>query len=430
MHCGTSSQSHACILLVAPPDSYRVAPYIRAANQLGIPIKIASHGEHSLVNEVASGLHIDLYNQDAAIKAIVAASEQDNYCGIIAADDMATEIAAHAAHALRLPHNPPQAVHLTRWKHKARAVLKKAGLPAPDFWTVNISDATQGHTPAITFPCVVKPLNLSASRGVIRCNNIAELVNASKRIANIIAPLPDAEARSTVLIEQYIPGAEIAVEAILVDGELTPIAIFDKPDPLEGPYFEESYYVTPSRLPAVVQQKAVHIIEQACKAYGLTTGPVHAELRINDDEPYIIEIAARTIGGECARLLEYASGQSLEALVIQFATGLVKSDVKFDTAAGVLMIPTPQSGILRRVEGVLSAQKLPHINAIHLAIREGHELITLPEGASYLGFIFASADSPQQVEQALRDAYAQLNIIVDPLWRIEGIPGRPRLGAI
>ena len=198
-----------------------MAPYINAAKQLGIPIKIASKGEYSLVTEIASGLHIDLTDQASAIASIVNTADKYNYCGIIAADDMATEIAAHAAQALNLPHNPPQAVHLTRWKHKARAVLQQAGLPVPSHWAISINDAIAGLFPDISFPCVVKPVNLSASRGVIRCNNTAELIQASKRIAAIIAQLTEPEARSLVLIEQFIPGPEIALEAILQNGKLT-----------------------------------------------------------------------------------------------------------------------------------------------------------------------------------------------------------------
>ncbi|KPJ95179.1 MAG: hypothetical protein AMJ55_04515, partial [Gammaproteobacteria bacterium SG8_15] len=364
------------MLLVAPPDSYRVAPYIDAAQRLHTAIEIASNGKHSLVNEIASGLHINFDDPAAAIDAIVNAAKQQPYAGIIAADDMASEIAAAAAQALDLPHNPPHAVHFTRWKHKARAKLQAAGLPVPEHWIVKITDALNGKLPDVRYPCVVKPVNLSASRGVIRANNREELLKAIQRIQPIVATLPDEEARFIVLIEQYISGQEIALEAILKNGRLVPIAIFDKPDPLEGPYFEETYYVTPSRLPITLQDKAIQTIERACQIYGLNTGPIHAELRFHDGVAYIIEVAARTIGGDCARLLEYASGYSLESLVIQFAMGNSVDIKPFDKAAGVLMLPTPRSGVLRRVEGVLAAQKIPNIHAIHITVREGHELVS------------------------------------------------------
>ncbi|WP_455201231.1 ATP-grasp domain-containing protein [Kaarinaea lacus] len=417
-HANTKSR----ILLVAPPDSYRVAPYINAAKRLNTPIEVASNGEYSLINEIASGLHINFSDPAAAIDTIIHAAAQQPYLGIIAADDMASEIAAASAQVLGLPHNPPDAIQFTRWKHKARALLKESGLPVPVHWIANIAEVAAGQIPDVSFPVVAKPINLSASRGVIRANNRSELIEAAKTISRIVSQLSEVEARSTLLIEQFIPGHEIALEGILKNGKLNTIAIFDKPDPLEGPYFEETYYVTPSRLSRFLQEKAIQTIELACQAYGLETGPIHAELRFHNDVPYIIEVAARTIGGECARLLEYASGYSLESLVIKYAMGDVIDIESFDNAAGVLMIPTPRSGILRRIEGILDAQKVPHINAIHIAIREGHELVSLPEGASYLGFIFASAESPEQVETALRAAYRQLNVVVDPLWRIEGDP--------
>ena len=407
---------------MAPPDSYRVAAYINAAKRLNTPIEVASNGEYSLINEIASGLHINFNDPATAIDTIIHAANQQPYLGIIAADDMASEIAAASAKVLGLPHNPPEAIQFTRWKHKARAVLQESGIPVPAHWIANIAEVASGQIPDVDFPVVAKPINLSASRGVIRANNRSELVEAAKTISRIVSPLSEDAARSTLLIEQFIPGHEIALEGILKNGNLNTIAIFDKPDPLEGPYFEETYYVTPSRLPKPLQGKAIQTIEQACQVYGLETGPIHAELRFHNDVPYIIEVAARTIGGECARLLEYASGYSLESLVIKYAMGDAVDIESFDKAAGVLMIPTPRSGILRRVEGILDAQKIQNINAIHIAIREGHELISLPEGASYLGFIFASAESPEQVEAALRQAHTQLNIVVDPLWRIEGNP--------
>lgn len=397
-----------------------MAPYIEAARQLNVDIKIASRGKHSLINEIAEGIHIDLGSPEKAVDTIVGSAKRYNFKGIVAADDKATEIVAHAAKALDLPHNPPHAVHLTRWKHKARAHLKNVGLPVPNHWVVSLDDVQKANIPDIEFPCVIKPVNLSASRGVIRCNNTEELLNAAGRLTAIISHLDEAEARTLVLIEKFVHGKECALEAVLQQGTLVPIAIFDKPDPLEGPFFEETYYVTPSRLPESLQKEICEIVGKACQAYGLTTGPVHAEVRLNDKEIHIIEIAARTIGGECAKLVELASNRSLESIVIEYAMGINTSTIKLDKAAGVMMIPTPRSGILRRVEGVLSAQQIKNIKSINISIREGHELIALPEGASYLGFIFATADTPEEVELALRSAYEKLNIVISPLWKIAG----------
>jgi len=205
---------------------------------------------------------------------------------------------------------------------------------------------------------------------------------------------------------------------MLHHGELRVLALFDKPDPLEGPYFEETYYITPSRLDPDTQALIRKRVAQACAAYGLVTGPVHAELRLHEGEAWILEVAARTIGGQCARLLRFGTGYGLEEQVIAEALGQPLTPNADNGAAGVLMIPIPRAGILRRVEGLLAAQRVPYIEDIEISVREGYELVPLPEGASYLGFIFARAPTPELAEQALREAHACLNIVVAPVWKV------------
>ena len=220
-----------------------------------------------------------------------------------------------------------------------------------------------------------------------------------------------------MLVEHFLPGAEIALEGLLHGGRLQVIAVFDKPEPLCGPFFEESYYVSPSRLDRDRLAAAERVVAASCAAYGLSNGPVHAELRCNDSNTWLIEIAARTIGGQCAQLLEISAGRSLESLVLENALGAPASaGAAPERAAGVLMIPIPRAGVLRRVEGVLAAESVAGIEKVELWLREGHELVPLPEGASYLGFVFATGDTPARVEQSLRDAHACLNIVTAPKW--------------
>ncbi|NOZ54280.1 MAG: ATP-grasp domain-containing protein [Gammaproteobacteria bacterium] len=408
-----------CLLIIAPNNSYRIAPYLKAASALNLDTLIVSDSHHSLVTEVAAGLHVDFNDAQAAAQKIYKTTRRLNVAGIIATDDFTVEITAHVASLLHLPHNSIEGMKTSRWKHHARRVLQQAGLPVPTHRIINLNDNLEQQINGFPFPCVVKPVNLSASRGVIRANNRREFLNACERIRRIVADQPSLEAQQTVLVESYIPGIEVAVEGILEKGTFTALAVFDKPDPLEGPYFEETYYITPSRLPPDQQQKLLCCVADACKAYGLVTGPVHGELRINNEAIYIIEIAARTIGGECARLLEYGTGYSLEKLVIANAIGKPIISQTFQKSAGVLMIPTPKAGVLRRIEGILAAKKIPYIDAINITIREGHELKCLPEGVGYLGFIFASGPNPAAVEKALRQAHQTLNIVVAPLWTIK-----------
>ena len=407
------------ILLIAPPNSYRLAPYIRAAKELGIELLVASEGEYSLTTEVAFGLHIDLRNYQQALETIVAAARQKPFAGVIATDDYIVELVALVAQALGLLHNLSESAQIARRKDLARQVLQNARLPVPKFKLINFQEELDTQLEDMGFPCVLKPLALSASRGVIRVDNKAAYLEACQRIKKIIAHENNLFERSHILAEQYLPGIEIAVEAILSADEYYGITIFDKPEPLQGPFFEESYYITPSQLELPLQDKIHKLVAEACIAYGLKTGPIHAELRIDGEKLWIIEVAARTIGGECAQLLEYTTGHSLEALVISNAMGRFLKPEAVDQCVGVLMIPTPKSGMLRRIEGLLEAGKIKYIEAINISIGEGHELVQLPEGASYLGFIFARAPTAVEVESALRAAHALLNIVVALLWKVE-----------
>ena len=388
---------------------------------MGIETLIVSNSEISLVNEIAEGLHVNFDNLDDTTVKILDAAKTTSFSCVIATDDRTVEIASSVAEQLQLPNNPPHATRVSRWKHLARQCLLDAGLPVPVFKCLNTKIDILEQVKGFPLPCVVKPLNLSASRGVIRANTTDELITAIERVRAIIADQSEVEARQQLLLEQYIPGVEVALEGMLSKGRFVPLAVFDKPDPLEGPCFEETYYITPSRLSNTVQNRLIEITADACKAMGLVTGPVHAELRIDGEDIRILEIAARTIGGECAKLLEYTTGVSLETLVIGNATGQTIELQQAQSSAGVLMIPTPKAGILRRVEGVLQARKIQFVNDVFIAVREGHELKTLPEASGYLGYIFASADSPEQVENALRKAHDCLNIVVAPFWKLNEI---------
>jgi biotin carboxylase len=249
---------------------------------------------------------------------------------------------------------------------------------------------------------------------VVRADDEAALLDACARVAALLADLEDPQERSRILVEGFIPGPEVALEGLLDAGELRVLALFDKPDPLDGPYFEETYYVTPSRLAPSVQARITRRVAEACRAYGLVQGPVHAELRLFEGEAWVLEVASRTIGGQCARLLRFASGCGLEELVLAQAVGLPLDLTPTADAAGVLMIPTPTPGVLRRVEGVLAAERVPYVEEVEISVREGYRLVPLPEGSAYLGFVFARAPTAALAEQALRRAHAQLRVVTAP----------------
>ena len=429
---------------MTPPGSYRVHAYLEAARDLGIEILVASEGEYSLVPGIRDGLRVELADSEMVIEQVVSAHRDRPIAGVVATDDATVEVANRAAAAIGLAHNAPSAARITRRKDLARAALAAAGLPVPAIRRVDLRHAIGPQLAGIEFPGVVKPLAMAASRGVIRADDLPGLEAACRRAGAIVsasagisaqaatgtiadlsvAVSTDADERHTLLVESFVPGPEIALEGMLADGELSVLALFDKPDPLDGPFFEETIYVTPSRLPPPIQSLAAERVREGCAAYGLTEGPVHAELRIHKGDAWIIEIAGRTIGGDCARLFTFGSGTSLEHLVLQRALRRAPgvSDVPFrdaGRAAGVLMIPTPGAGTLRRVEGVMAASRIPGIREVSITVREGYELTPLPEGGTYLGFVFALGEDPADVEDSLRRAQETIRVVLAPSLAVE-----------
>jgi len=408
------------ILVIAPHGSYRTSAFITAAHRLGVKVLLVSEGKHSIVSDYARGLHIDPTDEVAALELILAEAALEPVAAIVATDDSTTELAAQAARRLELPHNPPAAVQLARRKDKARACLSAAGLPVPEHRCISLDQPLQQQLEAVVYPAVIKPIGMSGSRGVIRVNNQTELNQAVQRIQTMLQQEvhTDPDVARVLLLESFIPGDEVAVEGMLTGGELQVLTVFDKPDPLNGPYFEETYYTTPSRQARDTLDELHRTVQAACTAYGLREGPVHAECRLNAEGIWVLEVAARTIGGLCGRLLQFGTGYSLEELVLAQAMGKALPIESSSQGAGVMMIPITQAGVLRRVEGVLAAQRVPYIESVEIQLREGHELVPLPEGNSYLGFIFARAPGAQQAEAALRAAHACLKVVVAPLWKV------------
>jgi len=385
---------------------------------MGLNILVASRGEYSLISEVYEGLHIDLDNHDAAINLILKTAQSKFIVGVLGSDDSTVELAAKIAHTLKLPHNPPAAAQLTNRKDLARAHLSLHQCAVPIHCVINLNDSIDRQVAGLPWPCVIKPINLSASRGVIRANNKAEFILACARIKPIIGDAVNAFERNHLLIEEYIDGVEVAFEGYLQNGELFTLVIFDKPEPLNGPFFEETIYVTPSTLSQNIQTKIKQRISEACKAYGLTTGPIHAELRVSENDAWILEVASRTIGGDCARSLDAGNDFNLEELVIALAIGQKIETKPPKNARGVMMMPIPKAGILRRVEGLAAAKKVKHIENLDIVIRDGNELIPLPEGNQYPGYIFAQAKTTEEVTDALKEAYSKLNFVVVPVFKM------------
>ena len=406
------------ILLLMTTKTYRAGAFLDAAEKLGIPVTVGSEEAHVLSSANPSGhIAVDFHDLEQATSDIVEFAKQHPFDAIVSTDDDGVVLAAMASDALQLPHNPLGAVATARNKYETRRTLSKAGMLTPTFWRFEIDDEPLRAAISVTYPCVVKPLALSASRGVMRANNPDEFVIAFERLRTILQETsydPISDSIKQILVETFISGDEVAVEGLLVQSNFIPLAIFDKPDPLKGPFFEETIYVTPSRFPQAVQEDILNTTRKALVALGLMNGPVHVELRINTDGAWIVEVAPRSIGGYCSRILRFGKDTSLEALILQQALGHpLPSTAMATPASGVMMIPVPSRGILCGVEGLIEAQNVEFIDEIRLSIPAGQMVVPLPEGSQYLGFIFARAESPDRVESALREAHECLHFIID-----------------
>ena len=406
------------ILLLLPTKTYRAKAFLSAASQLGVAVAIGSDQPQTL-SELSprKSLVLNFGKPENALKEIVEFAQTHPIDAVVGVDDETTVLVSMVSKALSLPHNSVESARTTRSKYQMRKVLATGGISSPHFELVSIGADPAKIATGVNFPCVLKPLSLSASRGVIRANNPSEFVTAFQRIVSILGS-SDVKSRTDarsqqILVEDFIPGMEVALEGILIRGRLKVLAIFDKPDPLDGPFFEETLYVTPSRLPVDVQNEIVSCTARTADVLGLREGPVHAELRVNGDGPWIIEIAARSIGGLCARTLRFGAGISLEELIIRHAIGMdVEALQRERQPAGVMMIPIPRAGILREVRGKSDAEQVLGIEEVTISIPIGQEVLPLPEGAKYLGFIFARGNTPESVEASLREAHRRLEFFI------------------
>lgn len=414
------------IALILPTDGYRTSAFLDAAAALDIDVVVATNDAPPLATEMEDSLVIvDFDNPNGSAQGIAAAAQREPLDAVVGVDDQGILTASLASEILGLPHNPADAVAATRNKSDMRGVLKAWSVPQPRFRLAPQGADIAAIAVQVGLPCVIKPLSLSASTGVIRVDTPGEADEAANRIRTILAShnRPDGEA---LLVEQFVAGHEVSIEGLMVNGELQPLAMFDKPDPLNGPYFEETIYVTPSRLPDDTQHAILKVAADACRALGLRHGPVHAEVRVDTDaapgDPsvWVIEVAARSIGGLCSRVLKFGADITLEEIILRNAIGLGTAGLKRSSpASGVMMIPIPRSGVLTSVDGLEAARGVDGVVGVEVSAALHRPIQALPEGGRYLGFIFARGETASAVEAALRRAHGEMRITItapDPLY--------------
>jgi len=442
-------------LLLAATTGYQTRAFGKAAGRLGVELVFATDRCDQIDDPWQDGaVAIRFHEEDRSVALIVDAARDRPIDAILAVGDRPTVIAAAAARALSLPWHPAEAATIARHKLLTRERLRDAGLRVPWFQPVAIRPSRFGEPSALshiavqglTYPCVIKPVTLSGSRGVMRADDPASFLVAFERLRRLLAA-PDiraerAAAHDLALVEGFVPGREYAVEAIMHHGKFHLLAMFDKPDPLDGPFFEETIYVTPSSASDADQRLIVDAIARAASAIGLRHGPIHAECRVNaspDQQVFVLEVAARPIGGHCARALRFdrvptpeakrpsvvpqlpdpESRIAFEELLLRHALGEAPQMWRREReASGVMMIPIPRRGTFRSVEGLDAARAVAHVIDVAITAKPDQLLVPLPEGASYLGFIFARAESPTEVERALRTAHACLRFRIDTEFRV------------
>jgi hypothetical protein len=411
--------------------------FAEAAERLGIGLVYATDRCDQLEDPWRDGaIAVRFHEETRSLAAIVSALKDRPVSGILSVGDRPTALAAFAGRALGVHWHSADSAMAARDKGITRERFRQAKLLGPTAFVVSAMTDPVSLLPKITFPVVVKPTVLSGSRGVIRANDVASFVAAFRRVQRLLAS-PDVqemrdEQAGIIQIETYVPGVEYAVEGVLDHGTLQVLAIFDKPDPLDGPFFEETIYVTPSRASGHTQRAIRHALGRAVEALGLYHGPIHAECRVNARGVYVLEVAARPIGGLCAKALRFvhANGDrcGLEGLLLRHASGEPIADWSREpTAAAVMMIPIPKGGVYRRVHGVEAARAVHGIDDIRITAKVDQVLVPLPEGSSYLGFIFARAATAEGAEHAIRLAHQALQFEIDPA--IEVNRGEPRIAA-
>jgi hypothetical protein len=413
------------VLLLATTTGYQTRAFGEAAERQGIRLVFATDRCHVLEDPWRdSAIPIRFHDEEASVEAVAAEAAREPIDGVIAVGDRPTTLAARVAARLGFAGHPVEAVAVARDKEATRRALGAAGLPVPWFEPFRLDDDPRLVAARLSFPSVVKPVGLSASRGVVRADRPAEFIAAVERLRALVQ-LPELRAERDerhqhALVEAFIPGPEFALEGLLHHGRLHVLALFDKPDPLDGPFFEETIYVTPSALDGDAQGRVVDAIARATAAIGLRHGPIHAECRVNEHGVFVLEVAARPIGGLCARALRFCENGashlvSLEELLLRHAVGKSpESWARESCASGVMMIPVPAHGLFRRVQGEDAARAVAGIEDVAITAKADQMLVPWPEGGSYLGFIFARAPGRAAVERALRAAHARLRFDIEP----------------
>jgi len=409
----------SAVILIIPSASYRTSAFITVVEKLDLKVLVISDKSQVFSGKYPDNLMIiNFHHWKDRLDEISEWSERNGLKAVIGVDEESIVLAANLSNYLKVEHNPVESVLLTKDKYLMRFELKNARLNSPWFKRFSIHDSPNKIINEISFPCVIKPTFLSASRGVIRVNTTKELAKGIKTINELLS-LEEIRERGGeqsdwILVEEYIPGKEVAIEGIVSESKLKVLAVFDKPEPPVGPTFEETIFVTPSILPEKTLYSLFKTAQNAVNALGIVKGPVHIEVRINSRGNYILECASRSIGGLCSKILEFQGGMSLEELILRSYLGRnVEKSKLTGSARGVMMMPTEKMGTLKEIRGVENALNVKGVIDLQITVKPGEKLEPLPKGDRYLGFIFAEDENQELVIKALKNAWSKIGVVLE-----------------
>ncbi|HEX8614103.1 MAG TPA: ATP-grasp domain-containing protein [Telluria sp.] len=362
---------------------------------------------HPVLAHAANVLTTETNDVPALIAFLRAQHRVLKFDGVVTICDYYIDTVAQVAQALELPQAFCSNVAMVRRKHLVREALEKAGLPNPAFTAVTSWDAARAAAREIGYPLILKPSDLASSAFVKLVKDETELQAAFAALEAFPTNFREQAREPLWLLEEYMKGEEVSVEACTFGGQTTIIGITDKS--LTGfPYFIEDGHMFPARLDGDVSEAVCALVRAALEAVGFDHGISHTEVKITRKGPRIVEINPRPGGNYIAELIERVTGIEFLSAQIDLALGrqpdLTRKETGVQSAAIKFLVPTGV-GKVSAMTGIDSVAGAPHVARALIANATGKELAAPIDNACYLGHVVAldpdGLDARKYAEQAL-----------------------------
>jgi biotin carboxylase len=400
------------VLLVLGSGHQQFREYLLAAAAATAPVWLFDPTGASWQRPYVRGsTALDVFDPDTAVRAARRLAADVPVLGVLCWHEGVILSAAHVAESLRLPGPGVDAVRACRDKSRTRVALRAAGIPQPEFALASTVDDTRTAADRIGYPLVLKPLSLGASQGVVAAAGPDELPWA-------LAVARDAHQAGmtntgAVLVEQYVPGPEISVDAVVADGAYRPFALARKRLGAE-PFFEETGHIVDAADPLLADGDLLTLLADTHRALGWRTGITHAEVKLGPDGPVLIEVNGRLGGDLIPYLGRLATGIDPGRVGAQLALG-VEPDLTpaYRTAVGIRFLVPDADCRVRSVRLPAPAGAL--VEAVSL-VEPGTELRLPPDGyVSRWAYLIARDGDPATCAAALDAAATTAALESEPL---------------